>query len=182
MKGEFGEACCSTGDDILAVGRRRICSWVAEGPWEGTPCPGASGDERERKPQKHLGKSQRTWVCIQWSFQKRPHLIGKSCSSMMVEWKSSNDWLRCLGYMENILKFPVSPEAALGGIPKGLGVLQKGRHQQMWCGFHVLEALETEATSAAKAMWADIPSKNQQEWGLTDWMAPSWSHDTYGSS
>ena len=146
MKGEVGETSCSTGNHILAMSRR-IWGRDAEVPWEGTPCPGAPGDERKQKPQKHLGKSQRTWVCVQLSFQERPHLIGKSCSSMMVEWKSSNDYLRCLGYMENILKFPVSPEAALGGIPKGLSVLQKGHRQLMWCGFHVLESVETEAMS-----------------------------------
>lgn len=64
------------------------------------------------------------------------NLIGKSCSSMMLEWKSSINWLRCPGYMESIVKLPVSPEAALGGDQKGLGVLQKGR-QDAISTFHV---------------------------------------------
>lgn len=84
------------------------------------PCPGVSGNEREQKAQKHLGKSQRTWVCIQSSFQERPHLIGQSCSSMMVEWESSDAWLRCLDYMENILTFLCPQRLPWEGFPKAL--------------------------------------------------------------
>lgn len=114
---------------------------------------------------------QGSWVWFWSSLWERPHWTGKSCSSMTVEWKSSPDWQRCLGHMENILKFPLSPEAALGEDQKGGDVLQKGCSQETWCGFHVLEAVETEAGSAAQAVWVSVPNKGQQGQGLRDLMS-----------
>lgn len=107
---------------------------------------------------------QENQVRFQLSFQGEPRLIGMSCSSMIMR-GSSSSWLRCPSNMENILKFPMSPEAALGGDPKSLGVLWKEHHQHIWCGCHVLEAVETEATSAAEAVWVEekISRMGQEE-------------------
>lgn len=83
--------------------------------------------------QKHLGNSQSTGdldlILIITGGEDTPNRETVQQPDSGV--KSSTGWLRCLGYMGNILKFPVSPGAALGGDQKGLGDLQKGGHQQL---------------------------------------------------
>lgn len=183
MRGSIWEASCPS----------EIKFWLLEGgecsleileDAEKVPCALGTlemGGEENCRSVWGNPRVQGTRVWFQTLLRERPHLIGKFWSSVVVERKSSNNWLRCPGNMENILKFPLSPEAALGGDQTRLGVLRKGHHQQIWCGFHVLEAVETEATSAAKHCRSKSSTKtSRNKDGLTDQMASPWCRDICG--